>query len=173
MPRTHLRRSSIPESGAAGRHATAAQDREIKPIKRRIMPNEGDSRTQPLLLAREDEVRTIDGLLGGALGRGGVRTSLALIGFGFGINRIVETMRSQQHGYHPNGLTAFVTLAFIALGVYGIVAASRDYREQLRALSEARYEYRSRPSHTLTIAVILAIVGGIAFVGVLLQAMFR
>lgn len=99
-----------------------------------------------------------------------VRTSLALIGFGFGIGRIVQAITSQEPGYHPTGLTAFVALAFIALGIYGIIAASLDYRAQLRALMGSRYEYKDRRSYTLTIAVVLAIVGGIAFVGLLLEA---
>lgn len=101
-----------------------------------------------------------------------IRTSIGLIAFGFGIERIVETMTSNERGYSSTGLTAFVTLSFIALGIYGIIFASRDYRRELRSLLEARYEYRAQTSHTLIVAAILAVVGAVAFVGILVQVLF-
>ena len=100
-----------------------------------------------------------------------VRTSLALIAFGFGIERVVEAMTSRQ--YVSTGLTAFVTLSFIALGVYGLIAASRDYRREVRSLERGGYEFKSEFPHALIVASILAAVGAIAFFGLLAQLIAR
>ena len=94
-----------------------------------------------------------------------VRTSLALIGFGFGIERIVEAIASQQHVVP--GLTAFVSLSFIALGVYGLIASSLGYRREIQSLEEGRYEFKSEISHPFILATILAVVGAVAFFGLL------
>jgi putative membrane protein len=97
-----------------------------------------------------------------------IRTSLALIGFGFGIDRIVDKITALSHA-HSTGLTAFVSLSLMALGVYGLIAASLSYRQELRWLAEGRYEYQTRTSHTLIVAGILSVIGAVAFIGVVIQ----
>jgi len=97
-----------------------------------------------------------------------VRTSLALIGFGFGIERIVEAVTPL--GRASTGLTPFVTLSFIALGVYGLIAASQSYRSEIRSLEHGRYEFKPEISPALILALILAVVGAIAFFGLLVRA---
>jgi len=96
-----------------------------------------------------------------------IRTSLALIGFGFGIDRIVDVL---SNGKHSHGLTAAIGLSFMALGVFAIVSASTDYRRQMRLLSEPRYVYVTRPSTSAIVAIVLALIGAAAFVGIFLQA---
>ena len=98
-----------------------------------------------------------------------IRTSLALIGFGFGIDRIVSVLEAGQHAH---GLTATIGLSFMALGVFAIVSASSDYRRQLRLLAEPRYMYASRPSTSAIVAVVLAVIGAAAFIGIFIQTMF-
>lgn len=78
-----------------------------------------------------------------------IRTCLALIGFGFGIDRIVNAVAS---GREPTGLTAVVGSCFMALGIYGLISASIDYRNQLQLLAGDRYTYRPRLSQTLILA---------------------
>ena len=99
-----------------------------------------------------------------------IRTSLALIGFGFGIERIVDIATSGKRGY---GFTAFVTLSFIALGIYGLIAATRDYRREIRSLFEERYLFTPQRSPALIVATILAGVGAVAFIGVIVQLIAR
>ena len=99
-----------------------------------------------------------------------VRTSLSLIGFGFGIERIVEAIAPRASS---NGLTPFVTLSFIALGIYGLIAASRRYRSEIRSLEQGRYAFTPHTSPALIVAVILAVVGAVAFLGLLLRLMPR
>ncbi len=99
-----------------------------------------------------------------------IRTSLALIAFGFGIDRIVEVVRSGTH-QTSSGLTPFVGLSFMALGVYAVWSASIAYRRELRMLAEGRYRYDPRRSYTLHVAVVLAIVGAVGFIGILVQTL--
>jgi putative membrane protein len=98
-----------------------------------------------------------------------IRTSLALIAFGFGIDRIVAVVRAGSHE-SATGLTQTVAVLFMALGIYAIASASYEYRRQLQMLAQKGYRYSPRKSNTLRIAVILALVGAFALVGIVLQA---
>jgi putative membrane protein len=95
-----------------------------------------------------------------------IRTSLALIGFGFGIDRIVNVISTKHESM---GLSAIVGMAFMALGIYGLAAASRDYRSELQMLAKPRYVYEKRSSSGMIVAIVLAIVGALALIGVLVQ----
>lgn len=99
-----------------------------------------------------------------------VRTSLSLIAFGFGIDRIVNVV--SPGGHNTLGLSAAVGLAFMALGIYALVEASLHYRGELRMLDEPRYKYEKRRSSALVVAFLLAIIGALAFFGILAQALF-
>jgi putative membrane protein len=100
-----------------------------------------------------------------------IRTSLSLIAFGFGIDRIVNLISPSPHG--SLGLSAVVGLAFMALGTYALVDASFHYRRDLRTLNESRYTYEERRSSPIIVAVILAAIGGLGFVAILVQALLR
>jgi putative membrane protein len=98
-----------------------------------------------------------------------IRTSLSLIAFGFGIDRIVNVVaRSPRDSL---GLSAAVGLSFMALGIYALVDASLHYRGELRMLDEPHYKYENRRSSGLVVALILAVIGALAFIGILLQAL--
>jgi len=99
-----------------------------------------------------------------------IRTSLALIGFGFGIDRIVEIISAERHRSATH-LTAIVGLAFMALGIFAILSASATYRRELRLLSQQRYTYEERRPYALIVAFVLAVIGAIGFVGILIQAL--
>lgn len=101
-----------------------------------------------------------------------IRTSLALIGFGFGIDRIVEVLHGDTHG-SSTGLTAIVGLSFMALGIYAVCSACHEYRRELQMLAQSNYRYNPRKSQTLLVAIVLAAVGAFAFVGILLQALLH
>lgn len=98
-----------------------------------------------------------------------IRTSLALIGFGFGIDRIVNVLNASEH--LSTGLTAAVGLAFMALGIYAVVSATSSYRRELQMLAQSRYTYEARRPFALTVAIVLAIIGAAAFIGILAQAL--
>jgi putative membrane protein len=97
-----------------------------------------------------------------------IRTSLALIAFGFGIDRIVNVINAQAH--ISTGLTAVVGLGFMALGIYAVVTATYSYRRQLALLARSHYTYQEGRPFAMIVAVVLALIGSAAFIGILVQA---
>jgi putative membrane protein len=99
-----------------------------------------------------------------------IRTSLALIGFGFGIDRIVNVI-SAEHHHNQSGLTAIIGLSFMALGIFAIVSAAATYRRELQQLARQRYTYEVRRPYALIVALVLAAIGAIGFGGILVQVL--
>lgn len=102
-----------------------------------------------------------------------IRTSLSLIGFGFGIDRIVAAIHSFQKASDipPVGLSQILGLAFISLGVYAMVVAAVEHVQQLRQIQrQGNYIYTPRRSLGLTVAVCLICIGIFAFVGIIVKA---
>ena len=98
-----------------------------------------------------------------------IRTSLSLIGFGFGIDRIVTVIHEGlDDAINPLRLTRIVGLCFIALGAFGLLAASIDHYQILRLIQRDDYLYAPRRSQSLTVAIILIILAVFAFFGILL-----
>lgn len=99
-----------------------------------------------------------------------IRTCLSLISFGFGIERIV-TVLHQELGdtINPLRLSRILGLAFVALGTLAMLAAAKDHRGQLQRLQNNDLQFISRQSPALIVAIILAFLGGIAFLGMLLS----
>jgi putative membrane protein len=102
-----------------------------------------------------------------------IRTSLSLIGFGFGIDSIVSAIVSFQAVQDINRvrLSRFLGLSFIGLGVYALVTAAIEHRQELRQIQrQADYIYKSRRSLGLTVATGLICIGVFAFIGILWKA---
>ncbi len=103
-----------------------------------------------------------------------IRTALSLIGFGFGIDRIV-TVIYQAAGYaiSPMRLTRVLGLAFVALGTFAMLYAAIDHRHQLKRIQRNDLLYRPRHSPALAVAYILVALGCLAFVGILISPLLR
>ncbi|WP_036484050.1 YidH family protein [Myxosarcina sp. GI1] len=102
-----------------------------------------------------------------------IRTSLSLIGFGFGIDSVVSAIFSFQAVQNLDRvrLTRLLGLAFIGLGIYALVTAAIEHRQELLKIQRnADYFYKSRRSLGLTVAIGLICIGAIAFVGILWKA---
>ncbi|CDM94115.1 MAG: DUF202 domain-containing protein [Limnospira sp. PMC 1291.21] len=99
-----------------------------------------------------------------------IRTCLSLIGFGFGIDQIVTVIYEEtgDNYVNPLRLSRFLGLSFIALGTLALIAASIDHRQELKRICRDDYLYTPRISQALTVAVILAILGVVAFLGIML-----
>ena len=63
-----------------------------------------------------------------------------------------------------------VGLSFMALGVYSVVGATSEYRRELPLFAQARYSYHERRPLALSVAVVLALIGAVVFIGILVQA---
>lgn len=104
-----------------------------------------------------------------------IRTSLSLIGFGFGIDSVVSAIGSLQiaQEINPVRFSRLLGLAFIGLGVYSLVVAAIEHNQQLQLIQRnADYFYTPRRSLGLTVATGLISVGVIAFLGILGKAIW-
>lgn len=99
-----------------------------------------------------------------------IRTSLSLISFGFGIDKIVEVIERDGGRVNPVRATQILGLAFISVGVYAIFMAILEHRQQLKLIQRDDYVYTSRRSHGLVVATSLIFIGAFAFIAVLLKS---
>lgn len=103
-----------------------------------------------------------------------IRTSLTLISFGFGIERIVSILNQNLGGIpNPIRLSRILGISFIALGTFSLLAAAFDYRYQLKRIQRNDLLYQSRKSATLIVAYVLAFLGMIAFLGILISPFIK
>ena len=98
-----------------------------------------------------------------------IRTSLSLIGFGFGIERIITAIH-QAFGdaINPVRLEQILGLSFVALGTFALIFAALDHKRQLQRIQRNDLVYTSRRSPSLFVAYVLAFLGAIAFIGILI-----
>lgn len=97
-----------------------------------------------------------------------IRTSLSLISFGFGIDRIVTALHGLNEPRNVVGLSRTIGLCFIAIGVLALLVAALNHRQDLRRIDRGDFTYASRLSLSLVVAIALIIVGVFAFVGIML-----
>ena len=99
-----------------------------------------------------------------------IRTALALIGFGFGIERIVAAIhQALGDAVNPLRLSRILGLSFVALGTFAMLFAALDHQRQLKRIQHNDLVYQSRQSPSLIVAYVLTGLGGIAFLGILMS----
>jgi putative membrane protein len=101
-----------------------------------------------------------------------IRTSLSLIGFGFGIPTIVKTVEATRIGanINPHRFSTMVGLAFISVGVFGMANALKEHRHILKQIQSDRYTYESSHSAEI-VGIALLLIGVVSFLGVLIKAL--
>ena len=99
-----------------------------------------------------------------------IRTSLSLIGFGFGIPTIVKTIEATrpESQINPHRVSSIIGLSFIAIGIFAMAAALRDHRQILKQIQGEHYTYISTKTAE-KVGLALLLVGLISFIGVLLK----
>jgi putative membrane protein len=101
-----------------------------------------------------------------------IRTSLSLIGFGFGIPTIVRTIENTQVGHQidPVRFSVIVGLAFIGTGMLAMALGLKEHRRLLQQIQRDRYTYEESHSAEI-IGVALLIIGFISFIGVIIKSL--
>lgn len=101
-----------------------------------------------------------------------IRTSLSLIGFGFGIPTIVKAIEATRAGQYidPHRFSTIVGLAFISVGMFGMAAALKGHRHMLRRLQGEHYTYQSSNTAEI-VSIALILIGFVSFMGVLVRAL--
>jgi len=98
-----------------------------------------------------------------------IRTSLSLITFGFGIDRIVLALHTAlDNQSNPLSLARNLGLCFIAIGTLALLCAAFNHHQDLRRINRGDFTYSSRLSLSFVVAIALILVGLFAFVGILL-----
>lgn len=101
-----------------------------------------------------------------------IRTSLSLIGFGFGIPTLVRALEVTRIGknLNPHSVSNIVGLSFISIGMYALFAGLQEHRRILKQIRSDRYVYESSPT-AQRVGFALLLVGVISFLGVVLRAL--
>ena len=102
-----------------------------------------------------------------------IRTCLSLIGFGFGVDRIITALqKSVVYGYidDPLHLTRILGLSFIGIGTIAIVLAAIEHRQELHHIKQENYRYKSRSSLAFFVAISISVIGLFAFVGIVIKS---
>ncbi|GAB4458027.1 MAG: hypothetical protein OHK0037_01330 [Elainellaceae cyanobacterium] len=102
-----------------------------------------------------------------------IRTSLSLIGFGFGIDQIVTAIQRTRRldDLETMYLARITGLAFIAVGLYAMLSATIEHRRELRRIQRDDYLYTPRRSNALAVAIALMVIGLFAFLGIIISTL--
>ncbi len=98
-----------------------------------------------------------------------IRTCLALISFGFGVDRIVTTLQ-KDYTDDPLHITRILGLSFIGIGTCAIFLAAFEHRQELRHIQRENYRYKSRSSLAFVVAISIFVTGIFAFVGIVIKS---
>lgn len=98
-----------------------------------------------------------------------IRTSLALISFGFGIERIGQAANDLDGKLAGFSVvrTRIGGAVLVALGVAATVAGMWEHRHMLRAIARSDYRYSDRPAIARAMGAALVAVGVAALVVIL------
>lgn len=101
-----------------------------------------------------------------------IRTSLSLIGFGFGIPTITTAIEKIDVNSHINPVrfSIILGLCFIGTGMFGMALGLKEHRQILKQIESDRYTYENSQSAEI-IAVALLIIGLLSFIGVLIKSL--
>jgi putative membrane protein len=91
-----------------------------------------------------------------------VRTSLSLISFGFGLDKIVAAIDRVGGSPGPRPGVVAVALAFIFTGILSLAAATWQHLRELRRLSRADYVYVESPRLAAATATLITLIGVMA-----------
>jgi putative membrane protein len=94
-----------------------------------------------------------------------IRTSLSLISFGFGLDKVIAAINSRGGLDRPTQLGVLaISVAFVLTGCLSMGGAIWQHRRVLRRLRREEFTYREEPSIALATAVLLGLIGIAALV---------
>jgi putative membrane protein len=100
-----------------------------------------------------------------------IRTCLALIGFGFGIAKFRDILVEAGVRRGPEHLhsTLIFGLSFIALGIFGLLAAVVQHWRILQQIKFGNFHYTGFRPVVMITALILLLIGLFAFISIVLR----
>jgi putative membrane protein len=101
-----------------------------------------------------------------------IRTSLALISFGFGIDQIVAALAARGGDIaRTSALSRATGLSFIAVGIYAMIAATFEHRRILAMIQRDDYVYYRTRSLGIHVAIALIGIGVFTFIAIIVDAL--
>ena len=94
-----------------------------------------------------------------------IRTALALISFGFGLDKIISAIRvagGDADSSNDMGLQ-LMSMGFIGIGIFTLLIAMRQHKRELIRLRNDPYLYRDEPSLSIATASAVLVIGVMAF----------
>ena len=94
-----------------------------------------------------------------------IRTALALISFGFGLDKIISAIRVAGGDIDSGNDVGvqLMSMAFIGVGIFTLLIAMRQHKRELIRLRSDPYLYRDEPSLSIATATAVLVIGVIAF----------
>ncbi len=96
-----------------------------------------------------------------------IRTALALISFGFGLDKIIAALDRATGGSGPRPGVFAVALAFIVTGIVAMALATVQHLQELRRLRLDDYRYQQGPRLAALVATLITVIGVLAMAIVL------
>jgi putative membrane protein len=93
-----------------------------------------------------------------------IRTSLSLISFGFGLDKIIGPINRTRLGdsSHVDLSVLLMAMGFVLIGILSMGAAIRQHRKDLRQIRRDDYVYIEETSISMASAAALIVIGAIA-----------
>jgi len=94
-----------------------------------------------------------------------IRTALALISFGFGLDKIISAIRDAGgEGNNSQDIgVQLMSMGFIGVGIFTLLIAIRQHKRELIRLRSDSYLYRDGPSLSIATATAVLVIGVLAF----------
>ena len=94
-----------------------------------------------------------------------IRTALALISFGFGLDKIISAILDAGGDGHTSQdvCVQLMSMGFIGIGIFTLLIAMRQHKRELIRLRSDPYLYRDEPSLSIATATAVLVIGVLAF----------
>lgn len=94
-----------------------------------------------------------------------IRTALALISFGFGLDKIISAIRDAggEGNTSQDVGVQLMSMGFIGVGIFTLLIAMRQHKRELIRLRSDPYLYRDEPSLSIATATAVLVIGVLAF----------
>ena len=94
-----------------------------------------------------------------------IRTALALISFGFGLDKIISAIRNAggEGNTSQDVGVQLMSMGFIGVGIFTLLIAMRQHKRELIRLRSDPYLYQDEPSLSIATATAVLVIGVLAF----------
>ena len=95
-----------------------------------------------------------------------ISTALALISFGFGLDKIISAIRNAggEGNTSQDVGVQLMSMGFIGVGIFTLLIAMRQHKRELIRLRSDPYLYRYEPSLSIATATAVLVIGVLAFI---------